>query len=135
MIFDQDLAYMRDEIRAFFDDPISIYSVTITYDEYGQETTTRTLTASVTGQLSNARGNEVQHVAEILSNAPINQGIENVEVMHLTLPYSTSLSITDEITTVDGKNWQVTNINDSQTFVAAKQATIYRHLVGGQEVS
>lgn len=125
---------MRSRVQRYYSDVVSIYSVGTTYDEYGKETTARTLLATVSGQLSKAGGSERQHVTTILSNAPVDQGIENTEIMHLALPYDTSLSIEHEVTTADGKNWQVTNINDSATFTAAKEATIYRHLVSGQEV-
>lgn len=127
-------AFMRSMLTSFMPDVIQIYTLTTTYNEYGQPSEVRTLTTTISGQLSAATGTELQHITDLISSDPVNQGIENTEVIHLVLPYSATLTTEQEVTTADGKDWQVTVSNDSQTFTAAREYTLYRHLVSGTEV-
>lgn len=130
----KDWSLMRTTLTVFMPDVIQVYSITTTYNEYGQPSQARTLTTTISGQLSAATGTELQHVNDIISSDAVNEGVENTEVMHLVLPYSATLTTEQEVTTADGKNWQVTMSNDSQTFTAAKEYTLYRHLISNQEV-
>lgn len=130
-----DWNLMRTTLTYFMPDVIQVYTLTTTYNEYGQPTEARTLTTTISGQLSAATGTEIQHVNDIISSDAVNEGVENTEVLHLVLPFSASLTTEQEVTTADGKNWNVTVSNDSQTFTAAREYTLYRRLLNGSEVT
>lgn len=117
------LGLMRAEIQKFMIDTVSIYSITNTYDGYGKATKSRTLRASVNGQLAEPNGNESKLLTTYLS-----EGTKNVETMKLVLPYGTTININDEVDTADGKTWQVAWTNSSATLTAATIALLTREI-------
>lgn len=123
---------MRQLVRAVMQDTIEIYNVTTTTDEWGNPTTSRTLATTVKGQLSAASGNERKLAESLGAINNVITGDENIEIMHLVLPYGTSLALNQEVKSPDGKYWQVVQVNSSQSYTAALEATLMRTIINNE---
>lgn len=130
----KDWAVMRTLLRAVMQDTIEIYNVSIANNEWGEPIKTRTLVTTTKGQLSAASGNERRIVESIGAANNIFTGDENIEVMHLVLPFDTALALNQEIKSPDGKYWLVTQSATSQDYTAALEATIWRKVVNDEVI-
>src|SRR5690349_20974992 len=94
MIPEELLADLRATIfPQLWRDPVSIYTVSGVIDEWGNETVTRTLKLTTSGLLSNPNGSERRLVQQFANN-----GLQNIQLLKLTLPYGTDISTNDEVT-------------------------------------
>lgn len=118
-----DWNFLRQEVQKFMPDTITIVSVTITTNRYGQQSKTYTVVSTPKGKLYDASGNEKQLIATL-----VNEGVENIETLKLDLPYGTTLTTENEILTSDGKYWQIVQVNNTQDYKAMVQALLYRKL-------
>lgn len=128
----KDWATMRQMLRQVMQDTIEIYNVSTSNNEWGTPTTTRTLATTTKGQLSAASGNERKLAESLGAINNVITGEENIEIMHLVLPYGTSLALTQEVKSPDGKYWQVVQVGSSQTYTAALEATLMRKIVNDE---
>lgn len=115
--------FIRKEVQKFMPDSISIVSVVITTNRYGQETKTYNVINTLQGKLYDAKDSEKQLIAALT-----NEGVDNIETMALDLPYGITLTTENEILTSDNKYWQIISVNDTQNYKAMVQALLYRHL-------
>lgn len=130
----KDWAVMRTLLRAVMQDTIEIYNVSIANNEWGEPIKTQTLVTTIKGQLSAASGDERKIVESIGAANNIFTGDENIEVMHLVLPFDTALALNQEIKSPDGKYWLVTQAATSQNYTAALEATIWRKVVNDEVI-
>lgn len=125
-----DLAFLREDIQQFFIDPVSIYSISTSgYLPDGRKVTARSLTTTVSGQITDTTGNE-----RALIEALINAGEEKIETTKLYLPYSVTISVDNEVDTADGKTWEVVHADSTKTFTAAHTVLLARKLVDSAQV-
>lgn len=65
---DAQLATMRRQAELFFTEPVEIYNLTLTYDEYGQQIVTSGLVASVSGYVGAVKGYDRELFARLVDN-------------------------------------------------------------------
>lgn len=118
-----DWGFMRSEVQKFMPDTVTINSVAISRDRYGNETKSYTVVSTPKAKIYDVSGSERQLIAAL-----INEGTDTFEAAKLDLPYGTTITTEHEILTADGKYWQVVQTNSTQTFTAITQALLYRHL-------
>lgn len=123
------LKLMRAEIKKFFIDTVSIYSVAITYDAFGKPTRTRTLQTTLKGQIADVSGKE-----QDLISALLNEGTDKIETAKLVLPYGTAVNVDHEVDTADGKTWKIVHANTSHTLTTGVEVLLYRRLVDTTQV-
>lgn len=125
---------MRSLLTKVMPDTVEIYTVSIANNQWGFPTKSYTLATTVKGQLSAANGNERKLIESIGAIQNVVTGDETLEGMHLRLPYGTSLALTQEVKTADGKYWQVAQVGSTQTYIAALEATLFRKLVNDEVI-
>lgn len=119
------MSTMRSIITNYYPDPVSIYSImTSGYTNDGRVVTTRSLVITVSGQITDTTGNE-----RALIESLINAGNEKIETTKLYLPYSVTISADNEVDTIDGKRWEIVNVDSTKTFTAAHTVLLARKLV------
>ncbi len=119
----KDWSYLRSEVRKFMPDTVSINSVVISRDRYGNESKVYTVLSTPKAKIYDTSGSEKQLIAAL-----VNEGTDTIETAKLDLPYGTAITTENEILTSDGKYWQVVSTNTTQTFTAITQALLFRHL-------
>ena len=103
------LAFMRDIANQFMQEPITLYSIAITYDMYGQQTVTSGVTWSGLGYVGFV-GKSSYRDREMLNQ--LNQywggrdGIEYKYVATILLPFETAVS-ENYIARINQKDYQI----------------------------
>jgi len=112
-------------------DVVSIYSISSAIDEYANETRTRTLKTTTTGLLSSPNGSERRLITQFANN-----GLQNIRLLKLTLPFGTDISANDEVTiageaTPSGA-WNVLWTNSAVTLSAATEVYLSQTSVNSE---
>lgn len=119
-----DLAFIRNEVKQFFNDVIEICTLTDVKDIYGQSTVTVTVNSTVNGELSAPRGNH-----RLLIDSLRNQGVLNEETYVLKLPYNSVVTMDNIVRTADNSTYDIVNINTEQTSKVFAELIITRRNV------
>lgn len=130
----KDWAILRNLLPKVMQDYVEIYTVSTSNNQWGKPTKSYSLATTVSGQLSAANGNERKLIESLGAIQNVVTGDETLEGMHLRLPYGTSLTLTQEVKTIDGKYWQVAQVGSTQTYTAALEATLFRKLVNDEVI-
>lgn len=135
---DRDWAEMRRLVTSYFPDVVSLYTITETFNRYGEPTVVSGFVMTVSGQLNTPSGRE----REILS-ALKNEGVAIEDSMHLTLPYGTPIDYAHTVVTsghfTSGHftsgytEWDVVFISPV-TYSATTDVLITRKIVNGHRV-
>ena len=128
-INDKQWAMMRSAVTAYFPDKVSFYSVTKSYDRFGNLTTASGLMLTVSGQFNNPSGKD-REILEALKAA----GNQFDESTKFSLPYGTQASIDWVAVSANSIEWNVAYINQHQTFTAATDCLLTRSLINGRRV-
>lgn len=115
---------MRRRVQQYMPDTVSIISIVTSYSSETGQTTTPSVVSTVKGKLYDVSGSERNLLTPL-----VNDGTENLETAKIDLPYDTEIDSTNQVLTSDGKYWNVHSTNSSQSFVAMKQALLYRKIV------
>jgi hypothetical protein len=101
------LAQARAQAVAFFDTPVSVYNLTITFDGYGKQIIASGLLYAVTGYVGKVSGKDT----ELLTRLGL-AGTETDTMLTVLVPFENQIQNTNIVVT-NGKQYHVIWHNDS----------------------
>lgn len=108
MLTPSQLATLRTQAEAFFQEPIQIYNPTIAYTTYGQQIVTSGFVASGLGYIGKLSGKDLELVKGSNNNGKVNEnvGMQHEDFATVLFPLGTELQNV-YIIRAQNKDWRV----------------------------
>lgn len=111
------LASMRSTAQDFMTHPVSIYSVALSYDGYGQQQVTSGLLVSTSAYFGAVKGSDKELLSQTMQSYTRRDGVRVKTDALVLLPYDTTIE-NDNIIRANNKDWHVVwNSSDTQESV------------------
>lgn len=108
MLTPSQLALLRTQANQFFSETISVYSPTISYNEYGQDVVASGLIITTSGYIGKLSGKDLELVKGSNNNGKINEnvGMQHEDFAVVMIPLGTEIQ-NQYIVRAQGRDWRV----------------------------